>query len=128
MDRTTRGPGKRGLLERLGLRRVRKGEQEARMAGEQSLRIFNPYHAVSIAPCLMACDQVRPYMGKRYLSREAPPLPVPGCTNRQCRCRYQHHDDRRSDERRLRNDHAAGLPSYVGPERRLIRRGRRATD
>lgn len=128
MDRTTRGPGKRGLLERLGLRRASKAESEARKAGEQSLRIVNPYHAVSITPCLMACDEVRKYLGKRYLSREAPKVPVAGCTNRQCRCRYQHHDDRRSDERRVRNDRAAGLPSYLGPERRVLRRGRRATD
>lgn len=130
MDRTTRGE-KPGLLVRLGLRRQGKtatGAGARADMGSQSLRIVNPYHAVSVQPCLMACERIRPLTGKRYLSREAPALPVSGCTNRQCRCRYVHHDDRRADERRVIGEGRAGLPAYGGPERRLVRRGRRASD
>ena len=59
-------------------------------------RVFNPFHAVSIAPGPEACEAAQVRAGKRFLSREAPRLPLAECGNPECRCRYQHHDDRRA--------------------------------
>ena len=56
----------------------------------------NPYHAVSIVPCLDACQAVRRIQGERFLSAEAPSLPVAGCDQPNCQCHYLHHDDRRT--------------------------------
>lgn len=123
MDRSSESR-RPSLLERLGLKR-QKAPTNSR--ANERVHIVNPYHAVSIAPCLMACENVRRYAGKRFLSSDAPILPVPGCGSAQCRCRYLHHDDRRQDLRRTRDPQAAGLVSYSGPERRGGR-GRRAND
>jgi hypothetical protein len=75
-----------------------------------------------------ACPQVKDLSGQRFLSNEAPALPLPDCVMKpQCKCRFRHHSDRRSEHRRVRD---SGLPdaSYFGPERRTGHRGRRVTD
>ena len=84
------------------------------------------FHAVSIRIKSDACAAVKVLEGQRFLSREALMLPLPDCDNPNCRCIYEHFDDRRVGPRR---DSEVGLPS--GPpadgERRSSR-GRRATD
>jgi hypothetical protein len=92
--------------------------------------ITNPWHAVSIVPGFVqgSCPQVAKLVGHRFLSMEAPPLPLVDCPMKnRCGCRFRHHVDRRSDARRAGD---AGLPDhYYGPERRRKRRGgRRVTD
>ena len=85
------------------------------------------YHAVSIRHTNRCCAAVKQLDGQRFLSIEAPNLPLATCSNPQgCQCRYKHHTDRRDDARR---DTDAGLPErfFHGLNRR-IRRGRRATD
>lgn len=74
------------------------------------------YHGVAIRyydPC--ACDAVQRmetrlflwnkpplYLEtKRFLSGEAPPLPLPNCTAPRCRCCYVHYEDRRERDRRI---------------------------
>lgn len=60
------------------------------------VRVGNPWHAVSIAPCAGACSLARSMSGHRFLSSEAPPaLPLVSCDADQCACRYRHHADRR---------------------------------
>ena len=83
------------------------------------------FHAVAIKPGRNACDAVVEIEGVRFLSREAPQLPLPDCTNPDCRCTYQHFDDRRQGPRR---DSDVGLPSKPPEEDRRQRRGRRSTD
>ena len=54
-----------------------------------------------------------------YLASEAPALPLEDCDNpSQCKCRYEHLDDRRQEVRR---DSDYGLPShqYTATERRV---------
>ncbi len=46
------------------------------------------------------CPAFSAQAGKRYLSTEAPSLPLPGCNKKTCRCKYRYLDDRRSAERR----------------------------
>lgn len=58
------------------------------------------FHAVSIRPGGNACDAARDLRGRRFLSPEAPALPLAGCDRPDCGCRFTHHGDRRSDEDR----------------------------
>lgn len=49
-----------------------------------------------------ACEAVMRYSGRRIPVSEAPSLPVPGCTEKHCDCRFFKFADRRSGkERRL---------------------------
>jgi hypothetical protein len=85
------------------------------------------YQAVSIRHSSRCCRAVTALEDKRFLSIEAPNLPLADCSNpEQCSCRYQHHTDRREDARR---DTDIGLPDrfFHGPNRRE-RPGRRAND
>ncbi len=84
-----------------------------------------PYHAVSIRYGPGACEAAKQLAGKSFLSKEAPPLPLPECTALNCHCQYAHHKDRREEEERR-----SGLRSpfaMEGGDRRLGR-GRRWSD
>jgi hypothetical protein len=59
-----------------------------------------PYHCVEIRSRNDPCEAAKNLAGTRYLSDEAPRLPVPGCSAQECACRYVHHDDRRHELRR----------------------------
>ena len=48
------------------------------------------YHAVSIEPGRNCCHEARELKGKRFLSREAPTLPLRNCSSDNCLCRYEH--------------------------------------
>jgi hypothetical protein len=74
----------------------------------------NPYHCVSIHYRKDACATVIALDGKRFLSKEAPPLPLAGCDAAACRCKYVHHPDRREDERRTPQAVNRGLVSAAG--------------
>jgi hypothetical protein len=87
----------------------------------------SPYHAVSILPGPSACGAAYRFAGQRFLSKEAPHLPVPGCDAPTCNCRFKHHKDRRSGPRRS-SDVGVFTPGYAGRERRGPSRGRRADD
>ena len=67
------------------------------------------FHGVSIkADSECACDAAGKLQGRRFLSDEAPYLPLDGCTDiESCECVYEHFDDRRTDARRQLDD---GLP------------------
>jgi len=46
------------------------------------------------------CEASKALAGKRFLSQEAPMLPLSDCTSGECRCRYEPFYDRRTDVRR----------------------------
>lgn len=75
----------------------RRIDAEVKTSGRpvEHRRIGNPYHAVSIEPGARACSAAREAEGKRFLSSTSPMLPLRGCTNTTCQCRYVHHSDRR---------------------------------
>lgn len=89
--------------------------------------VVNPYHAVSVRPGRYPCGAAIQLEGVRFLSADAPRLPLDQCNAGQCTCRYVHHDDRRTDDDRRRNDVWGSGPSWVGQERRSTK-GRRVTD
>jgi len=88
--------------------------------------ISNPWHAVAIVPCARACRLARNLSNVRYLSQQAPVLPLADCTIRPCTCRYRHFQDRRSSPRRD-SDVVGSRLGWAGNERRASR-GRRSTD
>jgi hypothetical protein len=88
-------------------------------------RIGNPYHAVSIEAGPRPCAVARDAEGRRFLSAAAPTLPLEGCTNGTCQCRYVHHNDRRSA--RDRRNNFANPHAHKMNERREGG-GRRMTD
>lgn len=86
------------------------------------------WHAVSIVSSTACCPAAMGLAGTRFLSKEAPLLPLEHCSMiAECRCSYQHHDDRRSLSRRTPDLWNPGRGSYGGQERRR-HLGRRDTD
>ena len=56
------------------------------------------WHAVTIGRGEPSCVAALKTRGMRYLAREAPQLPLPGCDAATCKCRYRHHEDRRAND------------------------------
>ncbi len=102
----------------------RKQPKKVRARLSTARRIF---HGVSIKasgdfPCTAAID----LRGRRFLADEAPPLPLNGCVDPQnCRCVYEHFDDRRTGLRR-ESDEGMPLKDYSKDMRDGV--GRRVTD
>lgn len=86
----------------------------------------NPYHAVSIVPGLNSCAASHRFTGQRFLSRQAPKLPLPSCDAAHCTCRFKHHKDRRAGPRR-RVEIGMSHGNWQGAEKRRSG-GRRADD
>jgi hypothetical protein len=88
----------------------------------------NKFHSVTIAPGPRACAEARALQGQRFLSRDAPQLPLRNCGSTQCECHYEHYDDRRKGGRRL-HDLGVSIDGYEGDEhRQKSKRGRRQSD
>lgn len=86
-----------------------------------------PFRAISIFRGVRCCEMARKFSDHRFLARDAPQLPMMGCTMpEQCECRYIRHKDRRGEPRRIM-DFGASTRIYIGKERRRLK-GRRATD
>jgi hypothetical protein len=85
------------------------------------------FHGIEVVPGAEACQAARAILGHRYLSDEAPRLPLESCSKpRVCRCVYRHYRDRRTD---IRRESDVGLPVRDVPqEQRLRAGGRRITD
>lgn len=58
------------------------------------------FHAVSIQICPQACAAAKQLRDKRFLSSQAPMLPLSDCNVKDCKCKFVHHQDRRSHEDR----------------------------
>lgn len=59
------------------------------------------YAAVAIRPCAQACEKAQALAHRRMLRDEAPEsLPLPGCTNNGCKCRFEFFHDRRAESER----------------------------
>lgn len=97
-------------------------------AGKPGMKAEPKFHAVSVEPGRNSCHSARALKGQRFLSREAPPLPLKNCMNDQCTCSYVHHEDRRAGPRRAR-DIGVAIDGWVETDRRGgAVRGRRKVD
>ena len=89
------------------------------------------WHAVSIAYSHSACNAAKAMTGRRFLSSAAPQLPLPDCDAVECRCKFKHHDDRRSGRDRrspfaTRTFSGDGSGSFA--KERRVNPGRREDD
>jgi hypothetical protein len=103
------------------------GRPKVKSVSLVSRTIGSRWSAVSVVPGKRSCPAVRGLTQRRYLSAEAPRLPVPECNADHCECRYKHHADRRAKVQRKR-DREGMSPPYPAGERRSISRGRRESD
>jgi len=115
-----------GGLFRRAKELLRQSEPETKAAAPR--KAVSPYHAVAVVPGRHACAAANAIRDRRFLSREAPALPLTGCSVADCSCRYEHHDDRRHRVRRAR-DLAVAIDGHDGQDQRdTSRRGRRKSD
>jgi hypothetical protein len=89
---------------------------------------FSPWAATSILPNKGSCEAARAIKLLRFLSAEAPRLPVPECSSPgSCTCTYKKYPDRRAGPRR--EDEDTGICRYFDPTKeRRVTRGRRRSD
>jgi hypothetical protein len=81
------------------------------------------YRAVSVALGIKCCLAAKNGLGKSYLARDAPRLPLMNCTMpANCSCKFKKASDRRDSERREAGTSETGR-WFAGPENRT--RGRR---
>src|SRR5262245_22364794 len=84
------------------------------------------WHAVSIVTPTSACEAAAALRNHRFLSKDAPRLPLAGCSSPEgCRCIYRHHADRRGKPRRAKD---RGEAPKSGGEVDRRKRGRRSDD
>ncbi len=100
----------------------------------EHIRVTNPWHAVAISTGSTCCKAAQQLKQTRFLSSQAPTLPLKGCTlSKACHCKYKHFSDRRSGPRRateseLFQNALARHTAAAWIQERRSRRGRRATD
>lgn len=92
-----------GTIMFLLLRPARTTSRVARMRDRRGgFGVPDPFHAVSIQPALQSCPAVEALKLQRFLSEEAPALPLANCGTPTCSCKYVHHADRRGGARNRR--------------------------
>jgi len=91
-------------------------------------KMTQTFHAVTIQAGRHCCQEARALQGHRFLSREAPSLPLRNCSSDNCQCLYQHFDDRRAGPRRAR-DMGVAMDGWTDADLRAQKgRGRRKAD
>jgi len=98
------------------------------------IQLTNPWHAVSIATNKRCCQASIAAKSRRFLSGEAPRLPLEGCSQpKKCICVYKHFNDRRAGFRRAAeldpSERPYARPATSSRSQELRRsKGRRAAD
>jgi hypothetical protein len=88
-----------GLLWKISGHRAKNSKPITRLKQPNSTGDFR---AVEIAPSIMCCPAAMQVTGRSYLLREAPRLPLKGCTlPATCSCKFRKNADRRDSDRRL---------------------------
>jgi hypothetical protein len=116
--------------------KVNKIQRENTRAGAaiEHVHVTNPWHAVGISTGVSCCKASVFLRHTRFLSSQAPPLPLQGCTqSKSCVCKYKHYSDRRSGPRRatesaLFQNALSRHTAAAWTQERRAQRGRRATD
>jgi hypothetical protein len=97
----------------------------------ESITLRSPWKAVAVISDSQACKASKLLKDKRFLCAQAPKLPLQGCTEVHCSCRYKHFADRRAGPRRAAESgvhvHLLSSSPKANAERRASR-GRRSTD
>jgi hypothetical protein len=100
-----------------------------------NIHLTNKWHAVAVSCGQTCCRASVLARNTRYLSTEAPPLPLAGCSQpSSCTCKYRHYSDRRAGPRRrtdsdlYRNALSRHVTRKLTFEDRRTSKGRRAND
>jgi hypothetical protein len=97
--------------------------------GSKGVRGKHPWLAAEIVAPTTACPGAQALKGKRFLSTEAPLLPLRDCTHTEsCHCVYRKHSDRRDSTVRRSEDDTGIRRMKPAAEERRTRRGRRTSD
>ncbi len=110
---------------------AQRSPAKKKMPAHQSKNDKHPFHGISIKfDEKNACDAAKAIADKRFLSNEAPPLPLPDCDSSNCQCKYAHYDDRRfgDSDRRITSSLQSTLHKAAGQSERRERKGRRKAD
>jgi len=99
-----------------------RSKKNSRKSSASSTTASNPYHCVELKIPYNACEAVEKFHGKRFLSAQAPQLPLPDC-DQQCNCKFKHHNDRRVEDRR--DAFSPGGIHYDGEKNRRVGSDRR---
>ncbi len=89
----------RGPSSHAGARMATHGP-EARSSTTQPAPPARSHHAVAVVTGRRPCAAAAELSDQRFLSAEAPTLPLEACDRSRCECRYQHFADRRQDDDR----------------------------
>ncbi len=83
----------------------------------------NRWRAVKVVPGLICCRSAEIMAERVFLAKESPSLPLHGCSERQCTCRYNHLAVRRSGgDRRAGFDELTDFLPFNQVERRIVSR------
>jgi hypothetical protein len=105
--------------------RVNSAPKPARTVMAKSAVSRQDYRSVSVKPGVKCCSAANDILGRSYLFREAPRLPLANCTMpTNCSCKFKKASDRRDADRRQVGVTETGR-WFAGPENRK-RRGRRS--
>jgi hypothetical protein len=138
MKQGSRSAGVQGIvtwfLRRLKTTKIERASG-TRASNSTNIHVINPWHAVGVMCGQQSCRASMAARKVRYLSAEAPPLPLSGCTQpKSCTCKYKHFADRRAGPRRVtdsdlyKNALSRPVPARLTQSDRRRARGRRATD
>ncbi|HEY6455956.1 MAG TPA: hypothetical protein VIY90_11820 [Steroidobacteraceae bacterium] len=106
--------------------RERSAKKPAPKVGAKPASAGKDYRAVAVAPGAKCCAAAKDILGKRFLFRDGPRLPLVNCTMpTNCSCKFRKAADRRDGDRRLLGTSETGR-WFAGPENRK-RAGRRST-
>src|SRR5438034_11692856 len=97
-----------------------KIQRSTKQVSAAGITACNRWHAVRVFPAPRACAAVEEIRHKRYLSDEAPRLPLADCSSAwRCKCTYKHFQDRRMGPRRAAERDELIRPR-TGPENRRL--------
>ena len=102
----------RSLLQTLWSRLRKKPDEP------KPVEVVRPFPAISIYRGMKSCEMAKRFSEHRFLAKDAPTLPMSGCTMpKMCTCRYLKHKDRRTERRRF-IEFGTAMRNYLGQDRR----------
>jgi hypothetical protein len=85
------------------------------------------FRAISVTPGIKCCQAAKSGVGERHLMREAPRLPLPGCTMpASCSCRFKKASDRRDSDGDRRELGMSETGRWFAGQEKRTRRNRRS--
>ena len=94
----------------------------SRRVPSRTTRAADRFAAVEIRRRGGACEVARALAGRRFLANQVPALPLAGCKNKRCDCRFAKLSDRRTDDRRWGHDGLSAAMFNTAQRRKIADR------